>query len=132
MGETAAPIQSADLSGIIERLEKATGPDRELDGDLHNAVYGTAYIRAPASVTGFFTAVGDNGCPTVPYFTGSVDAAMVLAERVTAAQINVTKYSDTIAKASFGASGMQPVMHVTPALALCLATLRALQSKGEA
>lgn len=81
-GETTAPIQSADLSGVIERLEKATGPDRELDGDLHNAVYGTAYIRVPASVTGFFTAVGDNGCPTVPYFTGSVDAALALADRV--------------------------------------------------
>lgn len=70
------------LPSLIKRLEEAEGPSRELDGDIHNGVFKTEYVRVPNSVTGFLTSKTDNGCPTVPPYSSSVDAAISLAERV--------------------------------------------------
>lgn len=67
---------------LIERLQLAPLPDRRLDGEIHNAIYGTAYVYVgAASPHGFHTSQTDNGCPLVPFYTASLDAAIALAER---------------------------------------------------
>jgi hypothetical protein len=66
-----------------------------------------------------------------PFLTSSIDAAVSLAERVLPGhQVNVTIYTDRMAKASIGNNWLPPVRAVSAALAVCLATLRALQQKG--
>ncbi len=121
-----------DLTSLIEKLEKAEGPSRELDGDIHNTVLGTAYVFAPHSVTGFLTSATNNGCPIVAGYTSSIDAAVSLAGRVLPGhQVNVTRFTSTVARASIGNGWIAASTHRTPALAICLATLRAIQSKGE-
>lgn len=122
-----------DLTSLIEKAEKAASPDRELDGHIHNTVFGTAYVFAPHSVTGFLTSAINNGCPTVAGYTSSIDAAISLAERVLPNwQINLSIFHDALSEASFGNREAPHVrsMATKPALAICLATLRALQQKG--
>jgi hypothetical protein len=131
-----------DLSSLIERLEKATGPSRDLDVEIMNALdprssdekrlFGGKLYQASWGAVGQL-------CDHIRYFveapfpTSSIDAAVSLAERVSPNwQINLSIFHDTLAEASFGnreaphARSKAP----KPALAICLATLRALQSKG--
>lgn len=65
----------ADLE---KRLRECTGPDREADGAIHNAVMNASVVRSSESPTGFLTSRHDNGCPTVAHYTASVDAALSL------------------------------------------------------
>ncbi|WP_313522621.1 hypothetical protein [Shinella sp.] len=124
-----------DLTSLIEKLEKAEGRDRELDGDIHNTVFRTAYVFAPHSVTGFLTSATNNGCPTVAGYTSSIDAAVSLAERVLPNEpilMGMRQTEKTIPWARIG--NLSPFDNTAPtlAIALVLATLRALQSRGEA
>ncbi len=60
----------ADLSKIIERLEKATGPDRALDEAIFEAVHGRKrHISTFEQV---------DPSETLPPYTSSVDAALTL------------------------------------------------------
>jgi len=125
-----------DLSSLIARLEKAEGPSYSLEVEI-------------AHITGFWpderiyrVTRNDDGhlqvwftegpsLPLPPPVTGSIDAAVSLAERVLPShQINVTKFTSTVAQASIGNGWLAAANHKTPALALVLATLRALQQKG--
>ncbi len=72
----------SDMVELLARIEAATGPDRELDGDLHNVLFGTAYVRSAGSVSGFMTSETDNGNPYVERYTASIDAALALVERM--------------------------------------------------
>lgn len=126
-----------DLSSLIERLEKATGPNYALEVDIFkffNPEY-SDYIKGRGGLVhrndGEDQRVLSNVRP--PNVTASIDAAVALAERVLPNwQINLSIFHDTLAEASFGnreaphARSQAP----KPALAICLATLRALQSKG--
>lgn len=82
MTTTSTRVEDADIAGLLERVEKATGADRELDCTLHNAMFGTEYIRSVGSVSGFFTSSSDNGCPYVDRYTSSIDDALALVERM--------------------------------------------------
>ncbi len=138
-----------DLRGLIERVEKATGLDRELDGAIHNALFGTAYVRCTGSVTGFMTSATNNGNPTVPIYTNSVDAALALVEKmrpgyrwgVSSVAIKIGAHPD--GKTAYGEgfrahvtknSPLRPMPSTadapTPALAIILALLRSLDSQG--
>lgn len=67
----------------------------------------------------------------IPELTYSIDAAVSLAERVLPGhQVNVTRFTSTMARASIGNRWLAAENHKTPALALVLATLRALDQKG--
>jgi len=103
------------LLELAERCEKATGPDRDLDYDIHTIALG----KAP-NLYGF----------QLPWFTRSLDAALTLApERK---HFGVGDCDDTKrAWAWCGRmSGMLAIEEelgsaATPALALCAASLRA-------
>lgn len=130
----------ADLSELIERLEMAGGPSRDLDVEIMNALA----PRSPDEKRLFdgkvypatWGAVGQV-CDHIRYFveapflTSSIDAAAALAERVLPGnQINVTRFTSTVARASIGNGWIEASTHKTPALALVTAILRALQQKG--
>lgn len=65
-----------EIEGLIERLEKATGPDRELDAHL------LGYFGWRTD--GFGRAIDPDGLPclTIPDLLASLDAALALVERV--------------------------------------------------
>lgn len=123
-----------DHSALIERLDRAEGPSRELDADIYIA------LNIPKERAGRIDRL--DGCVgwhpvdapyvsaiEVPPYTSSIDAAVALAERVLpGCQINVTKFTANISRASLGNQWLAAENHKTPPLALCLAILRALQS----
>lgn len=68
-----------DLNALIKRLEKASGPDRELDWSILKAT--DARIMAIYPAQEFATAKFDNGSAGTipcPRFTSSIDAATML------------------------------------------------------
>lgn len=79
----------SDLRGLIERVEKATGPDREIDGDLHEMAYGE-WLRKHGYVsqgeTGYFSPTppvqGAGHVRAPEHYTDSVDAALALVEKM--------------------------------------------------
>lgn len=161
-----------DLSSLIARLEKAEGPNRDLDAEIVFDVFATpvgkhkeddgpiGYIRLddqpswnlglrfPGKDRAWFSATrkqikGETllierdgafvlmNSLRVPELTSSIDAAASLAERVLpGCQVNVTRFTSTMARASIGNGWLAATNHKTPALALVLATLRALDQKG--
>jgi hypothetical protein len=72
------------LSDLIERVEKATGPDREIDYEIARTIEG--YANAPTDLEGIQAA--DHGAGIWPdggqpgRYTASLDAAIALVERV--------------------------------------------------
>ena len=178
MGKTTAPIQSADLSGVIERLEKATVPDREIDAEIMFDVFATpvgkhkedggpiGYIRLddqpswnlglrfPGKDREWFAAtrkqikgetiiIERDGAHVlmnslrIPELTGSVDAAIALAERVLpGCELEVTNLYSVARATLYHESGQfygSSEINSLP-IAICIAAVkaRALQSKGEA
>jgi len=114
----------ADRSSLIAQLEKAEGPDRELDGDI--------WRYAMSSETR-----GVKFGP-VPHLTSSIDAAVSLAERVlpgwTIASVGQDDRKAWHAELREGYRTAYSTVSLAGApngaLALVLATLRALQQKG--
>lgn len=127
-----------DLQGLIERLEKAEGPDRELDNSLTLAAFPEGRIvLAPDQRYDYI--MGSSGGGPVSPLTASIDAAVAFAERVLPGcwyQIAKGKLRD--AEPLFGALilfGSDEVLgageHPTSLpIAILIATLRALQAQG--
>jgi len=136
------------LLALAERCEQASGPDRELDGeiaralgwtDVHVSVLNPLFqVGRPPGVTGWRD--------PVPAFTASLDAALTLVPegwRVNGADWSILgQYSWMLKgpckKLIMGADGYEEaggdwfksgVSLATPALALCAAALRALASE---
>jgi len=85
-------LSRADLQALIERVEEATGPDRELDVDIAWAIepdrYRSAYWNGrlgkpgttlPLKLDGLERTSVRSNCPAL---TASVDAALALLGRV--------------------------------------------------
>lgn len=158
MGENTAPIQSADLSGIVERLEKATGPDQEIDRLIHFHVeapwlaekcikWVPAYFEEPNSFlwwTAERAAEGKEGYhgEWVSY-TSSIDNALTLIEEklpdwiiANMGQDDNKRWHAELRK-GFATSFSTVELAGAPSLELALLiaalkALRTLQSKGEA
>lgn len=122
-----------DLAEIIERLQRATGPDRELDARIQCAIQGFKFIAFDDS----------RGCDSIKYegpsnaldlvydYTGSFDAAWMLIpaglywhasegktradEPLGAASIIAPVSLETIAEAE----------HASVVIALCIVALKA-------
>ncbi len=147
----------ADLRGLIERCEKATEPDRELDGDLHEMAYGE-WLRKHGYVsqgeTGYFSPTppvqGAGHVRAPEHYTDSVDAALALVEKmrpgyrwgVSSVAIKIGAYPD--GKTAYGEgfrahvtknSPLRPMPSTadapTPALAIILALLRSLDTDNK-
>ncbi|MGX5719875.1 hypothetical protein [Shinella zoogloeoides] len=135
----------ADLSSLIARLEKAEGPDRELDRDIALTVDGFVYEKRGKDAKPWFyhSTIGGRRQLISPYnserlpaYTSSIDAAVSLAERVLpgrSVMMGWRQSSETKPWARVGHWTDPDATGATPAIALVLATLRALDQKnGEA
>lgn len=110
------------ISNLITRLEGMTGPDRNADAMIHHAIN---------------DGVGTGCWSDAPHYTSSLDAAMSLVPEGMSAC--ATKYADGSGAAEtwryvterfpeiYGGSH-QNVGARTPAIALCIASLRARMS----
>src|SRR6476469_6834139 len=117
------------MKDLTERLERATGPDRELDALIEQAAYpgGSVFIgdllryRRPYQARGF---------PRVPFYTSSIDAALTLVpEDAEWSCVVGHQVGEPVARiwhadqdeADMGAANTG----ATPAIALCIAALKA-------
>lgn len=144
-----------DLTGLIERLEKATGPDREIDRDIGLAIDGWVYLPDDHEVALRFPeypwlqahneifADSDGALPPAAY-TESIDDALALVERkLPGWQWEIGTWSYPEPGRRFSARVARPTDYPdhslgidawhdsgeTPAIALCLALLRCLESQ---
>jgi hypothetical protein len=101
------------LTDLIERVEGATGPDREADCELwalHHGLtlewQGTTLVAGEEGVVGwidpgrlarnFYTNRARTGPGSIPAYTASLDAALTLCERVLPGwNCNASLYRDT-------------------------------------
>lgn len=138
-----------DLSSIIELVEKATGPSDELDANIRCALLvkdTAAYVAQSTHNGAWLIYSGEyNGRPRLYEnrdrsishevwrggYTASIDAAVALAERVMPGcrmELTTTGFKPGASLVTeFGIAGAYAA---TLPLAILLATLRALQSKG--
>lgn len=142
-----------DLKALLERVEKAEGPDRELDAAIYNALYTDNYRpHAFHSFEQKFHAVhryhdgwlvgkdnSDEWAENLPKFTASIDAAVALVEKMLpgwawGVHVNPRAVGGFLAHVT-ERSPIRPMPNIgaapTPALALCAALLRALIAKAE-
>lgn len=124
------------MSDLAERLEKATGPDREIDLDLMVLGWGGPRERYLTDELGRL-AFGDQR-----QFTSSLDAAVALCERVLPGWGVEVLASDRdnwraavwpwiSSRGTRDERGFNYSYAPTPALALCLAVVRAKLAEAE-
>lgn len=144
------------IAELIERLEKAEGPDREIDADLVCVCCPGAlvsqYIASDAEPSVFHAhALGLSDRSDVPAYTSSLDAALSLVERKLPgwkreleehvptdkwphAVFGNHYWTATIISPEWDGSGgdwrAAEECGKTPALAVCLALLRALSTEA--
>lgn len=82
-------LSRADLQALIERVEKATGPDRELDADIYEALGYEVKRRSERVEEGWrvrrtvdWRYLDGSRWLAMDYLTASVDADLALLERV--------------------------------------------------
>lgn len=130
----SSPLMT-DLLELAERLERATGPDRELDKAIHGLLFPPRPVATdedqppPGFGSGFLS--GDYWGSG---YTSSIDAAMTLVpegwDRIEQEQSRERAW----ARITVHRNGFAPQYEsraATPALALCAAALRALAQSGE-
>lgn len=154
----------SDLRALAERLEKATGADRALDGLLavlggwewhgdggveRHATCAGHWVSPESPTNGSFGKRGPGLCDCLtiserfgntedaPAYTSSIDAAVALAERVLAGcHWSVTNAAVRPRANVWAPQPTRPIMGPyssapTPALALCLAVVRAKLAEAE-
>lgn len=125
---------------LIERLEKAEGGSRELDVAICCAVHDgpdwakEAYFPLKGGIGLYTNGKGGPGL-TAPCYTTSLDAALALAERVlpdARAQINTgTGWVRLLtADGRYDYGFFASARAATPALAMCIALLKAHPGNG--
>ena len=105
---------------LIARLEAATGPCRELDAAIAEAIGHTVKYDKdhPRDTTPYYQPVPDYSWQPVPTYSASIDAALTLVPSTMNATIDTRKP----AAATLGGEW---VYAPTPALAICIAALKA-------
>lgn len=135
------------IDELITKLEKADGPSRELDAEIARAV---GYdVRTDRAMPGrfFFEPVKGESWKDVPPYVSSIDAALTLAPENDDREYRVVIWTgyrpaarvlyrvpDATAEGGYahGALNDWEVRGATPALAVCIASLRARQAKEPA
>lgn len=129
------------IAELIERLEKAEGPDREIDADLVcvccQGALVSQYIASDAEPSVFHAhALGLSDRSDVPAYTSSLDAALSLVERkLPGVHWSVSNAAVKPRANVWMPQPTRPIMGpyssgATPALAVCLALLRALSTEA--
>lgn len=130
----------SDLSALIIRLEKATGPDRELDAAIYSAVSATEGVKPVKDRPGYVH-VPDyekpelSGVKPVEFFSASIDAALTLMPENSGGDRYSTKldlYLSGEGSAELLVRGnlVWTKRQATPAIALCVAALCARQEEA--
>lgn len=125
------------MSDLIERIESACGPDREIDCEIMCAANGWTFRkilqRAPnGQGVSFRCSDGDKGLYGTPKYTGSLDAAMTLVPSDAFWRLghdgngaDPSEYRAQIIVPMVGGRDPQGIsVAETPALALCAAALK--------
>ena len=129
----------SDFSELLERVQKATGPDRNLDGliyiETHIPKERAGRIDHEYGVVGWWPKNEPyQSAIDVPRYTDSVDAALALVERVLpGAYVDLVCVMDKPEdKAWSSFVGQNKADARTPALAILAALLTALDAAGYA
>lgn len=120
------------LQSLIERLEGASGPDREIDAAI--AIWRYPALAAwPRSDRGGWLSPEWGLITPPPDYTDSVDAALALTERVLpGCRVMIERGFNDEGWAMVQASPIAPrgmTEGSTPAIAACLALLKAVQAQ---
>jgi hypothetical protein len=113
-----------ELLQLAERVERASGPDRELDCSIAVGVGAVDARTKPSGLQGFgYVDRNQWACSNVPPYTASLDAAMSLVPegRFWRIDRDSAGHWARVSGILCGAA--------TPALALCAASLKALASQ---
>lgn len=121
---------------LIERLESATRADRELDGAIHLAL-NPGLVRVRCSVASYYDPHKTSALSAEKYhiagatstgkpYTASIDSALSLAPRGCDWAVGTTIKGDAFCNLDFN----HAVYAATPALAICIAALKALERTG--
>lgn len=126
------------LSTLIERLCAATGPDREIDRDIW---WMTDHARASKcywnAATGLPQPLGDK-IPgglgrwavetSAPNYTASIDAALTLVPDGISWEMYSWPTGSMKFHASCGGGALNSMSNVNPAIAICIAALKAREA----
>lgn len=117
------------LSDLITRVESATGPDREIDAAVAEVVLGWRPYQVAdfISSTAWFAKDGERTVE-VPLYTASIDAVEALIRREMPAFSIVVSGPRSDGR-FWGEVGRGYAEAATPALALLLAFLRAVEAR---
>lgn len=115
------PHQADDLQRLVERIEAASGPDRELDCRIWCAISGPTFDVAVAVVPDFSQW-------QAPFYTASIDAAMTLVPEGRSWELTKLESAGTAQAFIWNMKELgegDGAEAKTPALALASAALRA-------
>lgn len=123
---------------LVERLEKATGPDRNLDFAIHEAFFPMPQERITPNVKlpeGFGKDAMSLAMDPRPSYTASLDAAIVLVERVLpeancyGVEKDPRSWTGYVSRNNVdNGHWLKEAEHKTAPMALLLALLRALRN----
>ena len=132
------------MNDLIKDLEQATGPSRELDDRIGTAI--GLYIERLSDGTLLYQRKDHKMWPEVPHYTASLDAALTLVPEGWEWQIS-TRAPDPHSGRTYLHNGELQMIGAgitrnpayrgventayTPALALCIAALRAREAQKE-
>lgn len=126
-------FKPGDLAGLIERLEKSVAGGHELDCHISYALF---YPNTPE----WHLDLSIRDGWTIPPYSTSLDAAVALVEqKLPGAEWTVSnnshhherRYAEVVYQRTTGRSGFVGMAAATPAIAICIALLRALQAQEE-
>lgn len=123
-------MTSEALKALAERVEAATGPDREIDFGLHEMA-----SKAPSVVPPKYLRIGGDS-PSTPFYTSSIDAALGLVERVLPGWSKDIYIADNGSAVKLASPLPRSVEHwgtseTTTPLAILSALLRAFQTQPD-
>lgn len=130
-------MTEAEAEGLIDRLAKATGPDRELSVEIATYLFDIEWRPYTAGkrvriLCGYDRSTGDTvfyGKAVVPHYTASIDAALTLVpEGYGSVSLSINERDQSSARFAhpyvFGNAA-------TPAIAICIAALKTRLAKAE-
>lgn len=120
------------LADTITRLEQATGPDRVLDGMIFKACFhreGDVWEKIFDDIWHRQDREDSVAYQSPEYFTENLDAALTLVPRNHRTVLWISEYKDSVACLILGDNRGNDEWGNTPALALCIAALKARQER---
>jgi len=120
------------IDELIERLEKATGASRELDGEIACLTDNAVQVEVTGLKDVLFKPASQHGTlrtDPLPY-TSSIDAALTLVPEGCAYELR-RPLGQCVGATVYGHNIHADADAATPALALCIAALRAQRATHE-